>query len=366
MTPEQLAFELGISAKALRSWLRRTFPRPEAEKWSSWTLSAEQVAAARAWRQGRGEKSPEFAASRTPPIARAAARPDIRWDTRFERSYRSQGFRPFVPLGEAVAGRQALLRKHQGDLGSAGVYAVFAPLDWATSWKTRGRFSNVINPWPLERLRERWIEGVELVYIGCAGATRPRAPCISGSRTSSNTEAEGSPRTARTRAANGCGNAPVGSASRSRGRHPARTPSHTPSKSPSASDSCSSPDNCHSPTSACSARRRTAGRAVHSASMMHRAPSMRTGASPCAVWLLRGDASSRLAARRRAAAPARRGPHHRDTKAAFRRHKVAFCKRSRGAGRSSQRLLDRYVKLTRQVVANGSPYLVQTTAAPAP
>jgi hypothetical protein len=48
---------------------------------------------------------------------------------------------------------------------------VFAPLDWTPAWKTRGRFDNVINLWPLARPRERWIEDVELVYIGCAGAT---------------------------------------------------------------------------------------------------------------------------------------------------------------------------------------------------
>jgi hypothetical protein len=76
-----------------------------------------------------------------------------------------------VSLGDAVADRNAFLRDHATELRSAGVYAVFAPLDWTPTWKTRGRFANVINPWPLGHLRERWIEDVELVYIGCAGAT---------------------------------------------------------------------------------------------------------------------------------------------------------------------------------------------------
>lgn len=48
--PEDLAPELGISAKALRSWLRRTFPRPESARATDWHLSPEQVAAARTWR----------------------------------------------------------------------------------------------------------------------------------------------------------------------------------------------------------------------------------------------------------------------------------------------------------------------------
>jgi hypothetical protein len=76
-----------------------------------------------------------------------------------------------VPLGDAVADRKAFLRKHEDDLISAGVYAVFAPIDWTPTWKTRGRSANVINPWSLAQLRTRWIEDVELVYIGCAGAT---------------------------------------------------------------------------------------------------------------------------------------------------------------------------------------------------
>lgn len=57
------------------------------------------------------------------------------------------------------------------ELDSVGVYAVFAPLDWSPSWKTRGHFPNVIAPWPLTPLRERWVDDVKLGYIGCAGAT---------------------------------------------------------------------------------------------------------------------------------------------------------------------------------------------------
>jgi len=95
----------------------------------------------------------------------------VRWDTRFEQSLRRERFRGFVSLGDAVASRNAFLRNHADEFRSAGVFAVFAPLDWTPKWKTRGRFANVINPWPLGRLRERWIDDVELVYIGCAGAT---------------------------------------------------------------------------------------------------------------------------------------------------------------------------------------------------
>jgi hypothetical protein len=54
-----------------------------------------------------------------------ASKPEIRWDPRFERPFRRQGFRGFVSLGDAVADRQAMLRKHADTLGSTGVYAVF-------------------------------------------------------------------------------------------------------------------------------------------------------------------------------------------------------------------------------------------------
>jgi len=40
--PEELATELGLSGKVVRSYLRRTFPRPIEAKGSTWVLNAEQ------------------------------------------------------------------------------------------------------------------------------------------------------------------------------------------------------------------------------------------------------------------------------------------------------------------------------------
>lgn len=40
--PEQVALELGVSGKLVRSFLRRTFPRPIEAKGSTWVLTAEQ------------------------------------------------------------------------------------------------------------------------------------------------------------------------------------------------------------------------------------------------------------------------------------------------------------------------------------
>lgn len=54
------------------------------------------------------------------------------------------------------------LAAHIGTLGAPGVYAVFAPREWTSRFKTRGRFENVIEPWSQERLRRRWIDGVDL------------------------------------------------------------------------------------------------------------------------------------------------------------------------------------------------------------
>ena len=181
MSPDELAAELGISPKTLRAWLRRNFPRPVDEKNSSWHLTAEHIAAARAWRErGRRQalriKAPRSSSlNAAPPVDAvppvATGQMEIGWDTRLERSFREQGFRGFVALGDAVADRRAFLVAHAQDLVNPGVYAVFAPTDWIPTWNTDGPLANVINPWSLTQLRPRWIEDVELIYIGCAGAT---------------------------------------------------------------------------------------------------------------------------------------------------------------------------------------------------
>jgi hypothetical protein len=160
----------------LRAWLRSNFPRPAAEQNSIWHLTPEHIAAARVWRESAGPRSRRAAPVRpqrvTPATAPAATSlPPIRWDARFARSFRRQRFRGFVPLSDAVANRTTFLHQNEDELASAGVYAVFAPIAWTPKWKTRGRFTNVINPWSLARLGARWISDVELVYIGCAGAT---------------------------------------------------------------------------------------------------------------------------------------------------------------------------------------------------
>lgn len=47
MDPTTLAADLGIAPSTLRAWLRRTYPRSEAERGASWTLNPNQVEAAR-------------------------------------------------------------------------------------------------------------------------------------------------------------------------------------------------------------------------------------------------------------------------------------------------------------------------------
>lgn len=51
--PEVLAREIGMSAKVLRSWLRRRFPRSPGEHWQPWYLTHQQAMAARAHFGGR-------------------------------------------------------------------------------------------------------------------------------------------------------------------------------------------------------------------------------------------------------------------------------------------------------------------------
>jgi len=81
------------------------------------------------------------------------------------------GFHGFVPLGRAVAQRRTVLGHSRALLAAPGVYAVFAPRDWTPEFTTEG-LRNVISPWPKQQLRAKWVEQVELVYIGCAGATQ--------------------------------------------------------------------------------------------------------------------------------------------------------------------------------------------------
>ena len=53
--PKQLADELAMSEKALRSWLRRMYPRPASQHGSDWHLTTSQVAAARLWVSRRSD-----------------------------------------------------------------------------------------------------------------------------------------------------------------------------------------------------------------------------------------------------------------------------------------------------------------------
>ncbi len=94
----------------------------------------------------------------------------VTWDTRLARSFRRHGFAGWTPLGDAVERRRSWRVEHEDSLAAPGVYAVFAALEWTPHFKTAG-LTNVIEPWGLAKLRARWIDDVELVYIGCAGRT---------------------------------------------------------------------------------------------------------------------------------------------------------------------------------------------------
>lgn len=48
MTPDELARDLGIDAKALRQWLRVNYPRRDDEWHTRWHLTPEMIQAARA------------------------------------------------------------------------------------------------------------------------------------------------------------------------------------------------------------------------------------------------------------------------------------------------------------------------------
>lgn len=63
--PEALARDIGISAKALRGWLREEFPRTPAEHGQLWSLTHEQVIAAQTHFGGELHRPPERGAVAT-------------------------------------------------------------------------------------------------------------------------------------------------------------------------------------------------------------------------------------------------------------------------------------------------------------
>jgi hypothetical protein len=74
MTPSDLATELAIDPKALRAWVRRTYPRDAAEHGTRHDLSPAVVAAARQHWGGSRPASTGAMQVRTAPAGRAAGR----------------------------------------------------------------------------------------------------------------------------------------------------------------------------------------------------------------------------------------------------------------------------------------------------
>src|SRR4051794_37233541 len=79
MRPNDLADELGVDGRQLRGWLRDMYPRPATERGASWTLTAEQVAAARVRFAGRAAKRRGAAPVERPAPVQVAGR-DWFWE----------------------------------------------------------------------------------------------------------------------------------------------------------------------------------------------------------------------------------------------------------------------------------------------
>jgi len=79
----------------------------------------------------------------------------------------AQGFRGFTTIREL---QRNIPRSEE--LSQRGVYAVVCSPTYVPSFinydKAR-RNHNVIKPWSLEKLQEKWVFGVEVLYIGKAG-----------------------------------------------------------------------------------------------------------------------------------------------------------------------------------------------------
>lgn len=64
------------------------------------------------------------------------------------------------------------------ELEYCGVYAISVPQDYNVAFIAPSEaqdFGNVISPWTVERLREKWVADVDIVYFGIAGAQSQRS-----------------------------------------------------------------------------------------------------------------------------------------------------------------------------------------------
>src|SRR5688572_14399258 len=78
--PEDLAQQLGITGLRLRNFLRAAYPRPEALRGTSWILTSDQVAAARAYFGERASSSasqPSRAHGDGAPLGSVPTDPDV-------------------------------------------------------------------------------------------------------------------------------------------------------------------------------------------------------------------------------------------------------------------------------------------------
>lgn len=83
----------------------------------------------------------------------------------------------FTCLGDLKQLADVGLTQCQG-MASCGVYAVTVPTSYRPQYlapETAAAAGNVIAPWPVSRLAEKWVPGTEVVYYGLAGRRRPRS-----------------------------------------------------------------------------------------------------------------------------------------------------------------------------------------------
>jgi hypothetical protein len=83
------------------------------------------------------------------------------------------GFRSLGNLGQLLRNGVA----SDSSLQKCGIYAIIVPADYSPSFvapETAMARMNVINPWSIDRLEQKWIDGVRTVYIGLVGAKEPR------------------------------------------------------------------------------------------------------------------------------------------------------------------------------------------------
>jgi hypothetical protein len=91
-----------------------------------------------------------------------------------DNNWSSQEFELVGSIGELLNTKLPRMKS----LRKCGVYKIVTPLNYTPKFKSEDEVEashNVVSPWSLERLKDKWVNDTNIIYIGLAGARSPRS-----------------------------------------------------------------------------------------------------------------------------------------------------------------------------------------------